>query len=124
SAPRTAVVPLALAATSFAALLWVETRNRRPLLDFGFFSNQNFALSSVLAFLLMFDIMTLLLYYNLFAQAPDGLGMTPVAAGLSLVPLSVALFGFARVAPQLGAAVGLRKMMSGALLLLALSCAI
>jgi len=39
-----------------------------------FFSNQNFALSSVLAFLLMFDIMTLLLYYNLFAQAPDGLG--------------------------------------------------
>ena len=124
SAPRTAVVPLALAATSFAALLWVETRNRRPLLDFGLFSNQNFALSSVLAFLLMFDIMTLLLYYNLFAQAPDGLGMTPVAAGLSLVPLSVALFGFARAAPRLGAAVGLRRTMVGGSLLLALGCAI
>ena len=124
SAPGATVVPLALASASFAALLWVETRNPRPLLDFSLFSNQTFALACVLAFLLMFDIMTLLLYYNLFAQAPDGLGMTAVAAGLSLVPLSVALFGFARVAPQLGAAVGLRKMMSGALLLLALSCAI
>ena len=124
SAPRAAVVPLVLAATSFAALLWVETHNHRPLLDFGLFSNQNFALASLLAFLLMFDIITFLLYYNLFAQAPGGLGMTAVAAGLSLVPLSVGLFGFARAAPRLGAAVGLRRTMVGGSLLLALGCAI
>jgi DHA2 family multidrug resistance protein-like MFS transporter len=37
--------------------------------------------------------MNLLLYYNLFAQAPDGLAMTPIAAGLSLMPFSVAIFG-------------------------------
>jgi MFS family permease len=68
--------------------------------------------------------MTLLLYYNLFAQAPKGLGMTAVAAGFSLLPLSVALFGFARTAPRLGAAVGMRRMMVGGSLLLALGCAI
>ena len=113
-----------LAAHAFAALFWVETRNHRPLLDFGLFSNPNFALACLLAFLLMFDIMTLLLYYNLFAQAPDGLGLTAVAAGLSLMPLSVALFGFARAAPWLGAAVGLRRQWWADRCLLALGCAI
>ena len=86
--------------------IWAETRHHRPLLDFGLFPNRNFALACLLAFLLMFDIMALLLYYNLFAQSAEGLGMTPVAAGLSLLPLSVALFGFARAAPRLGAALG------------------
>ena len=124
SAPWDAIVPLVLAAMGFAALHWAETRNRQPLLDFGLFSNQTFALACLLSFLLMFDIMTLLLYYNLSAQAPNGLGMTAVAAGFSLLPLSVALFGFARAAPRLGAAVGVRRVMVGGSLLLALRCAI
>ena len=124
SAPWAAIVPLILAAMGFAALHWAETRSRQPLLDFGLFSNHTFALACLLSFLLMFDIMTLLLYYNLFAQAPNGLGMTAVAAGFSLLPLSVALFGFARAAPRLGVAVGVRKVMVGGSLLLALGCAI
>src|ERR1700704_6333168 len=124
SAPGAAIALLALAAIALTALIWAETRHHRPLLDFGLFSDQNFALASGLVFLLMFDIMALLLYYNLFAQAPEGLGMTAVAAGLSLVPLSVALFGFARTGPRLGAALGLRKMMVGGSLLLALGCTI
>src|SRR3954468_19896612 len=124
SAPRAAVVPLTLAAAAFAMLFWVETRRRRPLLDFGLFSNRNFAVASLLAFLLMFDIMTLLLYYNLFAQTPDGFGWTAVVAGLSLMPLSVALFGFARAAPWFGAAVGLRSTIGGGSLLLGVGCAI
>jgi len=124
SEPAPAIVLLVLAAIAFAALLRVETRHHRPLLDFGLFRNRNFALACMLAFLLMLDIMTLLLYYNLFAQAPDGLGKTPVAAGLSLMPLSVALFGFARAAPGLAVAIGMRRMMVGGSLLLALGCAI
>jgi MFS family permease len=124
SEPAAAIVLPVLAAIAFAALLRVETRHHRPLLDFGLFRNRNFALACMLAFLLMLDIMTLLLYYNLFAQAPDGLGKTPVAAGLSLMPLSVALFGFARAASGLAVAIGMRRMMVGGSLLLALGCAI
>ena len=124
SAPWGAIVPLLLATMGFAALHWAETRNRQPLFDFALFSNQTFALACLLSFLLMFDIMTLLLYYNLFAQAPNGLGMTAVTAGFSLLPLSVALFGFARAAPRLGAAVGVRMVMVGGSLLLALGCAL
>jgi MFS family permease len=122
--PAAAIVPLVLAATAFAALLRVETRHQLPLLDFGLFRDRNFALACMLAFLLMFDIMAFLLYYNLFAQAPDGLGLTAVAGGLSLMPLSVALFGFARAAPWLAAAAGMRRMMVAGSLLLALGCAI
>jgi MFS family permease len=124
SIPQAAIFRLALAAAAFALLIRAETRHPRPLLDFGLFSNRNFALASGLVFLLMFDIMTLLLYYNLFAQAPDGLRMSAVAAGLSLIPLSVALFGFARAAPWLGALIGLRRMLVAGGLLLALGCAI
>jgi MFS family permease len=124
TAPFAAVIPLVLAATAFTAMLWVEMRNPRPLLDFGLFANHEFGLASLLAFLLMFDIMTLLLYYNFFAQSPDGLGMSAVAAGLSLAPLSVALFGFARLTPRIGAAVGVRRTMAGGSLLLTLGCVI
>jgi MFS family permease len=124
SEPAAAIVPLALAAIGFAALLAVETRRSKPLLDFALFRNRNFALGCALAFLLMFDIMALLLYYNIFAQAADGLGLTAIAAGLSLMPLSVALFGFARATPRLASVAGGRRVMVAGSLLLLLGCAV
>jgi predicted MFS family arabinose efflux permease len=124
TAPWAAVIPLALAVVAFAALHRTETRHRGPLLDFALFSNRNFALACLLAFLLMFDIMALLLYYNLFAQSPKGLAMTPIMAGLSLLPLSVALFGFARAAPRLANLVGMKLTVAGGALVLVLGCAI
>jgi MFS family permease len=124
SAPQTAIVPLVLAAIAVAALIRVETRHPHPLIDFGFFYNRNFALGCALVFFLMFDILTLLLYFNMFAQAADGLGLSAVAAGFALVPLSVALFAFARAAPRLVAAIDQRVAMMAASLVLGLGCAI
>ena len=122
--PPAAIVPLALAAMAFGGLIWTETRRHQPLVDFGLFSNGNFAIAAGLLFLVMFDIMTLLLYYNLTAQSADGLRMSAVAAGLSLLPLSVALFAFARTASSIGTMIGVRRMLTGGSLLLALGCAI
>jgi MFS family permease len=122
--PPAAIVPLALAAIAFGGLIWTETRRRQPLVDFGLFSNRNFAIAAGLLFLVMFDIMTLLLYYNFFAQSADGLGMSAVVAGLSLLPLSVALFAFARAAPLIAVRIGMRRMLTGGSLLLAIGCAI
>ena len=123
-APWAAAVPLVLAAAALTALYRTETHHDRPLLDFALFANRNFALACLLGFLLMFAIMALLLYYNLFAQSPAGLAMTPIGAGLSLLPLSVALFGFARAAPVLGNLFGIKLMMAGGALILVLGCAI
>ncbi|MEH2624514.1 DHA2 family multidrug resistance protein-like MFS transporter [Bradyrhizobium sp. AZCC 1719] len=122
--PLSAIVPLVLAAIAFPLLLRTEMRRPQPLVDFGLFANRNFAIAAGLLFLVMFDIMTLLLYYNLFAQAADGLGMSAVAAGLSLVPLSIALFAFARAAPLIATRIGMRRMLTGGSLLLAVGCAI
>ena len=124
AAPWDAILPLALAAAAFAVLYRTERHRDRPLLDFALFTNRTFALAALIAFLIMFDIMALLLYYNLFAQAPSGLAMTPRVAGLSLLPLSVALFGFARAAPRLGATIGVPRMMAGGAALLVLGAAI
>jgi MFS family permease len=124
STPLAAFIELALAVVAFVALIWTERRHRQPLVDLGLFSHRNFAVASGLVFLLMFDIMTFLLYFNLFAQSLHGLGMSAVGAGLALVPLSIALFGFARAAPWLAEKVGLRRLLIGASLLLALGCAI
>ena len=54
-------------------------------------ARRNFSLAAAVLFLSMLNIMTLLLYYNLFAQAPQGLGYSAIRAGLSLLPLSLAL---------------------------------
>ena len=122
--PLAAIVPLAMAVIAFTGLIRMETRRPQPLVDFGLFANRNFAIAAGLLFLVMFDIMTLLLYYNLFAQSADGLAMSAVTAGLSLLPLSVALFAFARAAPLIATKIGMRRMLTGASLLLALGCAI
>ena len=122
--PLAAIIPLALAVIAFGGLIWTETRRNQPLVDFGLFANGNFAIAAGLLFLVMFDIMTLLLYYNLIAQSADGLGISAVAAGLSLLPLSVALFAFARAAPLIATRIGVRRMLTGGSLLLALGCAI
>ncbi len=132
SAPLGAIALLVVAAIALGLLVKVETKRAAPLVDFNLFAKANFTFASALIFLLMFDIMTFLLYYNLFAQAPQGLGkglgmglgMSPIAAGFSLTPLSIALFGFARAAPWCGAKLGLRPMLIGASLLLAVGCAI
>jgi MFS family permease len=124
AAPWAALAPLALAAVTGAALPRAEGSNPRPMLDFSLFLKDDFRLACLLGFFLMFDIMTLLLYYNIFAQGPEGLGLSAVEAGLSLVPLSLAFFAFARIAPWLETVVGLRPMMVGGALLLALGCAI
>ena len=128
SAPMVPIAFIAIAAVALLLLIRVETRRTEPLVDFSLFAKPNFAFASALISLLMFDIMTFLLYYNLFAQAPlglgRGLGMSPIAAGFSLAPLSLALFGFARAAPRCAAALGLRPMLIGASLLLAAGCMI
>jgi MFS family permease len=122
SQPQATIVPAALAIVAFAALIWAERRHPRPLLDFKLVAEANLIVACEMAFVLMFGIMTLLLYYNLYAQAADGLGMSAIAAGLSLLPLSVALFGFARAAPRLSASIGLRTMLAAGWLLFALGC--
>jgi MFS family permease len=62
SLPQATIVPAAVAIIAFAALIWAERRHPRPLLDFNLLSRPNLIVACEMAFVLMFGIMTLLLY--------------------------------------------------------------
>jgi len=124
AAPLAVIAPLALAAAAFVLLLIVESRAEAPLLDLSFFRRRGFVLGVAISSLSMFSIMSLLLYFNLYAQSRDGLGLTALEAGALLVPLSVALLALALSASAVAARVGLRNAMTGGMALIVMASAV
>jgi MFS family permease len=124
SAPLPAIGCFALALTAFFLLLSVESRAEAPLVDLRFFARRRFVMGLVIGSLSMFSIMSLLLYYNLYAQSREGLDLTALAAGASLLPLSVALRALALSASALAARVGLGNAMTGGMALIAIASVI
>ena len=124
AAPLAVIAPLALAAAAFVLLLTVESRAEAPLLDLSFFRRRGFVLGVAIGSLSMFSIMSLLLYFNLYAQSRDGLGLTALEAGALLVPLSVALLALALSASAVAARVGLRNAMTGGMALIVIASAV
>jgi MFS family permease len=124
AAPLAVIAPLVLAAAAFVLLLIVESRAEAPLLDLSFFRRRGFVLGVAIGSLSMFSIMGLLLYFNLYAQSRDGLGLTALEAGALLVPLSVALLALALSASAVAARVGLRNAMTGGMALIVIASAV
>jgi MFS family permease len=124
SAPLAALGPLALAAVCFAGLLALERRVTAPLFVQEFFSRRRFATGVAVGSVSMFCIMALLLYFNLFAQSPEGLRDTPLDAGAALLPLSAALLAVAMSAPAIAARIGLRTAMTAAMTLIVAGSAV
>src|SRR5262245_6888036 len=124
AAPLPVVGPFVLAATAFVLLLSVESRAKPPLVDLSFFARRRFVMGVAIGSLSMFSIVTLLLYFNLYAQSRDGLGLTALEAGACLLPLSAALLALALSASALAARIGLRNVMGGGMVLLAIASGI
>ena len=121
AAPLAAIGPFALAAAAFVLLLSVELRVTAPLVDLSFFTRRAFVMGVAAGSLAMFCIMGLLLYFNLYAQSEAGLGLTALAAGASLLPLSAALLALALSASAVAARVGLRNAVTGGMALIVLA---
>jgi len=125
---RTAPLPVVgwftVAATAFFLLLSVESRAKAPLVNLTFFARRSFVMGVAIGSLSMFSIMSLLLYFNLYAQSRDGLGLTALEAGASLLPLSAALLALALSASAVAARLGLRNAMTGGMALIAIASAI
>jgi MFS family permease len=102
AAPLPVVGPFVLAAAAFVLLLIVESRAEAPLVDLSFFARRGFVMGVAIGSLSMFSIMSLLLYFNLYAQSREGLGLTALEAGASLLPLSAALLALAPVSFRRG----------------------
>lgn len=124
AAPLPLIGLMALAAGSFVVLLIVEARVQAPLIDRNLFARRDFVMGLAIGSLAMFSIMSLLLYFNLYAQSPQGLALTALQAGASLVPLSAALLALALTASAIAARVGLGAVMTGGMALIVIACAI
>jgi MFS family permease len=123
AAPLSAMVPLTLAAVCFAGLLALERQQAAPLFVQDFFTRRRFAIGVAVGSVSMFCIMALLLYFNLFAQSPDGLRDTPLDAGATLLPLGASLLAVAMTAPTIAARIGLRRAMTAAMALIVVGSA-
>ena len=124
AAPLSVVGPFVLATTAFVLMLTVESRIEAPLVDLSFFARRAFVMGVAIGSLSMFSIMSLLLYFNLYAQSREGLGLTALEAGASLLPLSAALLVLALSAAAVAARVGLRNAMTGGMALIAIGSSI
>ena len=124
TAPLSAIGPFALAVAALVLLLVVEARAKAPLVDLGFFARRGFVIGTAIGAVSMFCIMSLLLYFNLYAQSREGLGLTALEAGALLLPLGLALLALALSASALSARVGLRKAMMGGAVLIVIASAI
>jgi predicted MFS family arabinose efflux permease len=119
--PFSVLGPFALAAAAFSLLLSMEARVEAPLVDRTFFLRRGFAMGLAIGSLSMFSILSLLLYFNLFAQSHEGLGLTALQAGASLLPLSAALLALSLSASAVAKRVGTRGAMTGGMALVAIA---
>ena len=124
AAPLPVVVSFVLAAIALLLLLVVESRAEAPLVNLRFFARRGFVMGVAIGFLAMFSIISLLLYFNLYAQSREEMGLTALEAGAALLPLSAALLALALSAPAVAARIGLRNAMTAGLSLIPIASAI
>ncbi len=128
--PRASVAPLyvvglfGLAAAAFILLLIRERRAEAPLVDLSFFARRGFVMGVTIGSISMFTIMSLLLYFNLYAQSGEGRGLTALEAGAALLPLSAALLALALSASAVATLTGQRKAITGGMALIAIACGV
>jgi MFS family permease len=121
AAPLSVIGTFGLAAIALVLLVAAASRSEAPLVDLRFFARRGFVMGVTIGSLSMFSIMSLLLYFNLYAQSREGLGLTALEAGASLLPLSAALLALALSASAVAARVGLRNAMTGGMALIAIA---
>ncbi|MEV7416924.1 DHA2 family efflux MFS transporter permease subunit [Streptomyces sp. NPDC089919] len=85
-----------LGAVALVSFLVVERRSARPMLDLGLFRSRAFVGIMTAALLMSAAAFAYFLYVSMWLQSV--LGMGPVAAGLALVPMSLAAFVVSAVA--------------------------
>jgi EmrB/QacA subfamily drug resistance transporter len=112
------VILLALALGCFAALVLYELRRREPLLEMRFFTSAPFAGASAIAVCLSAALGGFLFMNTLYLQ--DVRGLSPLHAGLYMLPTAMMMVVFAPVSGRLVARLGARpSMLAGGLAVLA-----
>jgi predicted MFS family arabinose efflux permease len=101
------------------AFVLVEARIRYPMFDLTLFRKPTFGGRCIAAFALSASMFSMFLYLTLYLQ--NGLGLSPLEAGVRFLPLSLLSFFVAPLAGRLSARVPIRALIGGGMLLVAIA---
>ena len=107
--PRVAV-PIAAGLLLLAAFIAWERRTPEPMLPLGLFTVRNFAVGNVTTLSVYGGLSVATFFTVVFLQQVGG--YTPIAAGLSLLPITLLMFTLSRRMGALAARLGPRAFMS------------
>jgi EmrB/QacA subfamily drug resistance transporter len=119
SASPLAIGLLMLAVLLFISLVLVERRSSQPILELGLFRNRAFVAGNFAATLFYVSIFAVVFAAPYFLQKLEGL--TPTAAGLSMLPMSLALMATAPISGALSDRVDSRALGCAGMLVVAAS---
>jgi EmrB/QacA subfamily drug resistance transporter len=97
-----------------AAFVLVETRSKQPITPLRLLTDRSRSASYVARLLLVAGMFGSFFFLTQFVQ--DVLGFSPLAAGLSFVPMTAALFATSRLAPRMVTRFSPKALMIGGLL--------
>ena len=103
------------AAAGLVAFVWLELRQRAPMLDVSLFSNGTFAGANLVALLVTFSMFGVFFFMSLYVQ--QILGYSPVQAGAIFLPMTIMIILVAPVAGKLSDRLGSRWLMTAGMTL-------
>ena len=115
------VAELVTAGALLVAFVLVEHLQREPMLPLGMFRNRSFTGAQVAAFTMSASFFAIFIYLILYLQ--EILHLSPIRAGLALMPCTIVVFVVSAMSSQLVDRISHRTMISGGLALAAVGLA-
>ncbi len=112
----------AVAALGLVAFVWLELRQRVPMLDLSLFRNPTFAGANAVALLVFLAMFGVFFFVSLYLQ--NILGYSAVQAGATFLPMTLLIMLVAPVAGKLADRFGSRWLVAAGMTLVSLSLAL
>ena len=94
------LLPLAVAVLAAIALVVTARRVDDPLIHLRYFRHPRYLMAALGMFFSGFCLFSFFVFFNLFVQSPAALGLSAVAAGAAVLPLSLMMFVLSVAAPR------------------------
>jgi EmrB/QacA subfamily drug resistance transporter len=107
------------AAVLLAVFIWLELRQRLPMLDLGLFKIGSFAGANIVAMLVSLGMFGVFFFISLYVQ--NVLGYSPTKAGAIFLPMTILIILIAPIAGKLSDRVGSRWLMGAGMGILGVS---
>ena len=107
------------AAVLLAVFIWLELRQRLPMLDLDLFKIGSFAGANIVAMLVSLGMFGVFFFISLYVQ--NVLGYSPTKAGAIFLPMTVLIILIAPIAGKLSDRVGSRWLMGAGMAILGVS---